>query len=187
MESPGQRLAKQTMCILPLVLVMLLGLGKIFVGLEREKPVVFLVMMVGGSAVVAFLLASNYPRRTPAGNRLINNFRARFKNPDAWMHEPSVVPPAKLNEPGLSGHKEASVAYQSVQPDLALLAAIHGMTMMNGLSLGINDPFYQTLGRQIHGTNGSGTGGDVGPIDSGCGGDGGGGGCGSGCGGCGGD
>lgn len=186
-ESPGQRLAKQTMCILPLALVMVLGMGKIFIGMEREKPVVFLVMMVGAAAVFAFLLASNYPRRTPAGNRLINDFRARFKNPDSWMHEPSPTPPTKLNEPSSSGQSETTAASQSAQPDLALLAAIHGMTMMNGLSLGINDPFYQTLGRQIHGANGSSTGGDVGPIDSGCGGDGGGGGCGSGCGGCGGD
>jgi uncharacterized protein (TIGR04222 family) len=189
-ESPGQRLAKQTMSALPLVLVTLLGLGKIFVGFEREKPVLFLVIMVGASVVFTFLLVKNYPRRTPAGNRMTDDYRKRFKDLDAWMREPEATEIRKPDGKAMASQAGAvpdSGAYLSPQPDLAFFAAIHGMTMMNSMTLGVEDTFYRSLGRQVQGPTGGSDGGDVTSTSSGCGSDGGGGGCGSGCGGCGGD
>ncbi len=153
-------------CLLPLGLLLIAGIAKLFIGISRDKPVIFLAGLLLVTVLVLFALPSSAPRLTDSGKRLLDALRGENE-----LTRSSKSRPTQLGEnlPLLS----SSVALfgPMILAPLPLYAAIH-----------------QDLDR-IHkrsATNGS-TG-----CSSGCtpgcggGGDGGGGGCGSGCGGCGG-
>ena len=169
MLSRGQRSQIQLITAAPLVLMMLIGVAKVFIGLERERPVAFLVIALVMSLIVMCVVLSKIARRTPAGEA-------------AWkqMAKPAMAPRLKESEPTLpeAGHLAA------------MAVALAGTSALAGAGY---EPLYQTVHRpQASSSSGCGS---SGCGSSGCGasgcsggaGDGGGGGDGgSGCGGCGG-
>ena len=162
MLSSGQRSQIQLITAAPLVLMMVIGVAKVFIGLERERPVAFLVIALVMSLIVMCLVLSMIARRTPAGEA-------------AWkqMTKPAMAPRLKESEPAL--------------PEAGYLAsmavALAGTSALAGAGY---EPLYQTVHRpQAASSSGCGSSGCGASGCGGGGGDGGGDG-GSGCGGCGG-
>jgi uncharacterized protein (TIGR04222 family) len=155
MLSNSQRSQIQLITLAPLVLMMLIGVLKVFVGLERERPVVVLVFALVISLIVMCVVLSMIARRTPAGEV-------------AWkkMAKPAMAPLLNEGEPALpqTGH-------------LAAMAVALAGT--NALAVAGYEPLYHTLhSPQASSSSGCGGGGDSGGGDGGggCGGCGGGGG-----------
>ncbi len=152
---------------LPLFALFLIGLIKVFIGIDREKPVILLGFLLLATLVTAFVLAKGVARLTSAGEFLLGRLRSPFNGMAAGGNAPQPAMPA---------------------PDLLLLST--GLALMGpailpayGHPLGMDKAFQQDL-------NAMGSPPSSGGCSSGCGGDGGGGdggGCGGGCGGCGGD
>ena len=98
MLSSGQRSQIQLIVAAPLVLMMLIGVAKVFIGLERERPVAFLVMALVVSLIVLCVVLSKVARRTPAGEA-------------AWkqMAKPAMAPRLQESAPALpeAGHLAA--------------------------------------------------------------------------------
>lgn len=138
--------------------VFLLGLEKVSVGVGRDKPVLFLLVLIGVNIFIAVLCLTKRPLRTVLGDRELARWRANGA---------ALKTNFQYNSRGLSGS------------DVAMAYALFG-----GVSLGLLDPFNTARSAlRPSPTTGVGCGGGVG----GCGGgDSGGGGCGGGCGGCGG-
>jgi uncharacterized protein (TIGR04222 family) len=162
MLSSGQRSQIQLITAAPLVLMMVIGVAKVFIGLERERPVAFLVIALVMSLIVMCVVLSKIARRTPAGEA-------------AWkqMAKPAMAPRLKESEPAL--------------PEAGYLAsmavALAGTSALAGAGY---EPLYQTVHRpQAASSSGCGSSGCGASGCGGGGGDGGGDG-GSGCGGCGG-
>ena len=150
--------------VLPFFVLILLGVIKIFIGIDREKPVILLVIFLFITLFVAIAMANSLRRLTPAGEGLLERLR-----------EPYARKPA-ISDGGA--------------PDLLMLST--GLALMGpsilpayGHPLGMEKAFIQDL-------NHMGPVSSSGGCSSGCGSDSGGGGgggdgCGGGCGGCGGD
>lgn len=164
MLSRGQRSQVQLITAAPLVLMMLIGVAKVFIGLERERPVAFLVIALVVSLIVLCVVLSKVARRTPAGEA-------------AWkrMAKPAMAPRLKESEPALP-----EAGYLA-----AMAVAVAGTHALAGAGY---EPLYQTVHRPKDWSSGGC--GSSGCGASGCGGggggDSGGGDGGGGCGGCGG-
>lgn len=143
--------------------LLLLGVVKVAVGLERHKPVEFLVV-ASIATLAAMIWAAMAPRQSLAARHLLANLRAQHRD------------------------RLADSA-----PDLVLLAGLFGAVALTGSELATYKKVWRSSAAQGDGGGcGSGCGGGVGDSGCGGGGDGGGGdagggGCGGGgCGGCGG-
>ncbi len=64
---------------IPVVVLLLLGISKIFVGISRGKPVGFLVVMCILTVIFACLLLAK-PHRTRFGDRTLNYYRLSYSN-----------------------------------------------------------------------------------------------------------
>lgn len=154
--------------VLPLVLVTGIGAIKIFVGLSREKPVIFLVVLTALAAFAVVKLLRWQILRTPAGNRMLKSLQSA----NAALQTTSATKHAKL-----SGE------------DVALSLALFGTGVLVGPSLaGLQTALMPSTttnsgwGGWFNSSCGS-SGCSSGSCGSSCGG-----GCGGGgCGGCGGD
>lgn len=140
---------------IPLLAVIGTGLAKAVVGVERDRPVTFLVILLIFSAVTTVYRVVRVNRRTPAGQT-------------AWKE----VRAANPTKPVRSGQDLLSIDPTAA----ALLVAIGG-------SAALKIPALGELHQAIH-RHGADTGGGCGTSGCGAGGCGGGG-CGGGCGGCG--
>jgi uncharacterized protein (TIGR04222 family) len=161
LESTESASAARWMPTLLMVTVVTIGVVKIVVGIDRNKPVAFLVVLTISAAIIAWLFARRITR-TLRGNRLLARLRAehlRLKNPKELVAQPVELWPLGL---GLFGLAALSAAPESA-------ASLYRWMYPRGASVGSG----------CAGTHGCGGGGG-----GGCGG--GGGGCGGGCGGCGG-
>ncbi|MAT71905.1 MAG: hypothetical protein CMJ58_20570 [Planctomycetaceae bacterium] len=135
-----------------------LGVMKIFVGLDRHKPVLFLVLMCVATAVLAVLFMRPV-MRTRRGARLLRQLQRD--------HRPL---------------KDDRQFYSLDEPQQALAMGLFGLSMLS-IAPGMTAELYQWMFPRN-----SGGGWSSGGCSAGCGGGGcGGGGCGGGCGGCGGD
>lgn len=149
--------------ILPGLTVLLLGGAKISVGMERDKPVAFLIVGCVVLAGILFYVFLRPPRRTRQGERLLQQAIAK--------HQELAV-----REPADDRHAEPEM--------VAMGVALFGTSLLAGGSLALLHDYWPKP------QSGWQAGGCTGGCGSGCGGDGGGcggGGCGGGCGGCGGD
>jgi uncharacterized protein (TIGR04222 family) len=143
-----------------MVLPLLLAVPKIYLGIQREKPVAFLEMAAIGTAVVAFLFLLRIPFRTPAGDASLKQYQTWYQT---WL----AKQPTDMH---------------TLRPDeMGMMIGLFGAGM---LASGPLLPLHRVLS---HYSGGGGCGGIGGSFDSGGdGGCGGNGGCGGGCGGCGG-
>lgn len=153
----------------PLVLLAVIGIAKIFVGLNRDRPVFFLIVAVSITALVAWLVRSPGRERTKSGEAALQRHR--------MVHE-----------------SEASGSGMDLAMMSMGLALMGPQVLATYADPEWSDPDFQ---RDLHAFQkpaSNGSGGDGGNTGASCGGDSGGGGgdsggssCGgSGCGGCGG-
>ncbi len=148
--------SSQWIPVVAMLLTTSIGWAKLVVGVERNKPVGFLVAMLVVSTIIAALFFMR-PHRTRAGDQLLSKLRQQH---------------ARLPRSCASGESLSAT-------DIALMAGLFGMGGLVGSELApLNEAWKYRKGP-------SSDGGGVANI-AGCGGDGGGGGCGGGCGGCGG-
>ncbi len=149
---------------MPLVFLMGIGIIKVFIGIEREKPVLFLLMLLLVSLIITIVVIRRTPRLTIPGRNMLEGLRARHADSEQQALRGQPLP-----------QQDASIVFSLLGP-----ACLIGM----GAQLGI-DPL---LGAHLR-TAGANQGGGGGcSASSGCSSDGGGdSGCGGGgCGGCGG-
>ncbi|MDB5328049.1 MAG: hypothetical protein JWM57_3618 [Phycisphaerales bacterium] len=93
-------------------LVLLGGIAKIFVGVSRNRPVSFLVMLCLAT-VVAFVLLLRGPSRTSAGNAVLRRLRARVAKP-AYRQSPDDGQVALLGMAAFVDHANYDVLRTSM-------------------------------------------------------------------------
>lgn len=155
-----QRSHLQFVAAFPILLLMTTGVMKFIVGLNRGKPVMFLVFFLIASVIILALRLTFLRRRTQAGEA-------------AWSQLKVMQPPS---------HLKSSMDFARMEPAAAALAV--AMIGSSALATPTYQPLYDTIHRRGAGADSSGGGcGSSGCGSGGCGG----GGCGGGgCGGCGG-
>lgn len=62
--------------MLPMLVLMAIGAVKVAVGIARDKPVIYLVILIFFTFIVAALVAANTKKLTPAGEGLLARLRA---------------------------------------------------------------------------------------------------------------
>lgn len=148
---------------LPLIFLLLIGLMKLMVGISRGKPVVFLMILLFVTLIVAVMVGSNAKRLTPAGESLLERMRTSHPSasldgmPDLQMMSLGI---ALLGASAIGSYSHAMGIDATLQKDLSRMGATDSSSGGGGCSSGCG--------------GGSGDGGG----SSGCGG--------GGCGGCGG-
>lgn len=147
--------------IVPLILLLIIGGIKLLIGLDRERPIILLVMCMVATFVTIIILLNYRKFLTPAGEEVLAGMRQRL------------------------------VGTEKNSENLSQTVALMGVAGVFGYShlLAMDEGMRKDLTAMSHSpTNGGGSGGcsTSGGCSSGCGGGGGGGGCGGGCGGCGG-
>lgn len=161
-ESPSSFRRLRWMAGLPVVAVMLLGTGKVFVGVSRDRPIAFLIAFLIISLVFLLWRVTRLPHRTTSGEELWKKLRER-----------PPVTAAQFERNGLMGDPA----------QVALLVALGGYQT---LQLPAYSTLHSALRRRDDGIVWSNDTGGGCSSGSGCG-SGGSSGCGSsGCGGCGG-
>lgn len=148
--------------VLPLLFLIPLGVIKVIIGVDRERPVILLGLFLLVTLIVAISLAKGIKRLTPAGQGVLDRMREPFSG--------RVVDHGK--------------------PDLLMLStglALMGPSILSayGHPLGMEKAFMQDLNHMGAVPSSGGCSSGCGSDSGGGGGDGGGG-CGGGCGGCGG-
>lgn len=165
--SSGERLSRGMATAGPTGLVLLVGLARCALGISRDRPIGFLVILSLITAVMGLVFLFSFPRKTRLGDQYISQLEAKFPKP------------AKSRKPTTTDSKEQDQAFDPVMAS-PFLAAVYGSMLMSEISTGEDAEFYSSLNSQVS------------PAPSGSlfdgvgGGDGGGAGCGGGCGGCGG-
>ncbi len=177
-SAPSNRRMQQFASITPLAVVIALGIPKAWLGVQRDRPIGFLVIMLIACAIASFALFKSVPRRTALGDKYLDELKKRFSKPAskfseeaAWSDDSVESKPKRLEQ----------------NEDIPMYAAIYGASVLGVVSMNHDALFYQSLSTQTTASSDSFLGsGDT--SSSGCGGDSGGdaGGCGGGCGGCGG-
>lgn len=83
--------------VMPLIALGVLGLLKLVIGIARDKPVMFLVMLLFLTLIVTCVVYAQVPRLTAAGEALLAHLRGRNEaarrtssQPDEWS--PELVP-----------------------------------------------------------------------------------------------
>ena len=147
--------------VLPLFGLILLGVIKVMIGIDREKPVIILAVFLIITLIVAVAMARGIKRLTPAGEGLLERMRQPFSG--------------RVVDHGT--------------PDLLMLStglALMGPSILSayGHPLGMEKAFVQDMNQMGAAPSSGGCSSGCGSDSGGGGGDGGG--CGSGCGGCGG-
>lgn len=154
LQVPEARLLSGVAAVAPMLLVLSLGFAKMFAGVERDRSVGFLLILVVIGVVVLVCTIGAVPRRTRAGDAVLDSLR--------------------------QAHAALEVAARSrgsalAPRDLSMAVGLFGVTVLQwtqwaGLGLMLT-PVSSSAGSMSSGSScGSGGGGD--------------GGCGGGCGGC---
>ncbi len=162
--SSSRRRRLQSLAAFPFLLLMGIGAAKVMVGLGRDKPVFFLVMLLILTLVVLLYRVHGVARRTPAGQAVWKRLRENFPLPGRGSQLPA-------------GMSEGNA-------HLTNLVAVHGLAAAALLGMPDLRPALMTgrMDSANSGSGGCGSGGGCssssGGGDSGCGG--------GGCGGCGG-
>jgi uncharacterized protein (TIGR04222 family) len=156
--TPGQLFKVQFVSSLPLLLLFILGLIKIGIGLDRERPVEFLILLSFVTLVVFILWLAKPPLRTRQGQKVLNDLR-----------ESSAA---------LRTTARRSVAMLAPE-DLGLAVGLFGLAAltdgpMTALAMALKPPPSANSGGCSSGGCGSGGGGCGGGGGGGCGGCGGG-------------
>lgn len=158
-ESFSSYLLPRSSSVLVMLAVLALGLGRIYVGLERDKPVGFLIALSILVMVITWMMMRK-PRLTTKGKQVLVHLQQDFK-------KSGLLPaPERSNEPVRSAH------------DIGMSVALFGVAAMSTqmLDANIEDLLIHDQSR-AWGDGGSYSGG-CGGGGGGCGGGGGGGGCG---------
>jgi uncharacterized protein (TIGR04222 family) len=77
LTSREQRRNIQLLTMLPYLLLFAFGAGKVMVGIARDRPVAFLVLLLAATAVLAFIRWAHVDQRTRAGQAALADARRR--------------------------------------------------------------------------------------------------------------
>ena len=72
-----ERKSASTTTTLPLLLLVFLGVAKVGIGLMRDKPVLFLVLLLGLTVILMISMSGLIPRLTPSGERMLDKMRLK--------------------------------------------------------------------------------------------------------------
>ncbi|RYD25702.1 MAG: TIGR04222 domain-containing membrane protein, partial [Verrucomicrobiaceae bacterium] len=146
--TPGERAGLGFKAVLPLLGLMALGLVKLGIGLVREKPVIFLIVALVLTFIVAVALAAGIRFLTPGGELTLKKLR-ESREPDFNTLQPN--PETMTTSLALMG-PAAMAGYAFLMPDqpgfrreLAQMGGSSGAASSGGSSSGCG------------GTNGCGT------------------------------
>jgi uncharacterized protein (TIGR04222 family) len=160
--TPSERLAVRAIGVLPFLAVIGLGVAKIFVGVERNKPVGFLVIGVFMTVALFFILLDIAAGITPKGKKfLLSMKQAASQNQLQKILE--AESPITPTDEGIKA--------------MSLGVALYGAGFANNIGFSEISRINREFVLGMSPSSGSGCGGDSGCGDGGCGG----------CGGCGGD
>ncbi|MGB7157100.1 MAG: TIGR04222 domain-containing membrane protein [Tepidisphaeraceae bacterium] len=166
--DPMRRMVRHVVPVILMIGLLLLGIAKVVVGVNRGRPVGFLVALCIVTAIVAIVFAIRSSHRTRRGSRLLQ----RLKREHAALHATATVAPSRMG-----------------YADIALAYALYGPIVLSmGPLADLNHAMKprRSGGSGCGGSSGSSCGGSSSSCGSGssCGGGGGCGGCGGGgCGG----
>lgn len=118
-----QKARAQTLPVIIMVMVLLFGAIKVLVGLSRNRPVGFLFVLCGLTALIAFLFYKSPPHRTKDGDRTLE----RLKRENAALESTAKSNPERL-----------------AAGDVALAMALFGMT-----ALAFTDESWSALRQQL--------------------------------------
>ncbi len=104
-----------------------IGVAKVVVGISRDRPVLFLVMMVAALVIVMFALMSRRLHRTRAGDEAIENMKNRYRR-EAMIAQSQAGPPADTAPDARRGPAPA-MAYGGFDP-ITMMVALYGMNML---------------------------------------------------------
>ncbi|XZE55007.1 TIGR04222 domain-containing membrane protein [Planctomycetaceae bacterium SH139] len=170
-SSASEKLSRGLTSAGPIGLLLLLGIARCAVGVTRDRPVGFLVVLliVTGITFIAFWVS--FPRRTRLGDQFIKRLQDQY--PKSKRDKKEID---DLNNKGYETTPEM---------DAPFLMGLYGAAFMSQFAIGEDASFYNSLKSQAGNMSGGDGGAIFGGSDGGGGGGCGGGGCG-GCGGCGG-
>jgi len=169
--SPARRAAVRFIPLIGLMLLMAIGVAKVWVGLERNHPVGFLVLLLVATGVTLVCAARFVPRATAAGSKWVFELRDRHA---------ALRTTLRSDQPGPQEPEDVALAVGLWGP--AVLTAGMFAALAAGLA-----PLKASANSGVASmSSATGCGGDPGGGDAGGGGCGGGGCGGGGCGGCGG-
>lgn len=106
---PTQSEANRGGCliILPMLFLVVFGAAKVWVGITRDKPVLFLIALIVVTVVVAAVVASRKKRLTPAGEKLLLRMRAERETPGDTLAAVALFGAGWAGDPMLAGLDEA--------------------------------------------------------------------------------
>lgn len=92
---------------LPLFALMVFGGVKVAVGISRDKPVIFLIILIVITCIVAAILAANTKKLTPAGEELLRRMRAGREAQGDALCSVALFGAAWSGDPSLAGLDDA--------------------------------------------------------------------------------
>lgn len=161
LPNHGIRMARQLLLILAIALLVGVALIKISIGVSRERPVTFLVILMVIAVVVTFIVWS--PRLTERGQAALEDIQSLY-----------------------SGLKDRAISLRAggATAEAVMLAAVFGIAALEADAFAFTKTLFPKAVASSGGSCGSSCGSSCSSSSS-CGSSCGGGGCGGGCGGCG--
>lgn len=89
--------------ILPMLALMVLGAVKVYAGFTRDKPVMYLIVLLVITCIVAAILAAHWKKLTPGGEELLARMRAGREAQGDPLCSVAVFGAAWTGDPNLSG------------------------------------------------------------------------------------
>jgi len=157
--TSDERGTARFLAVMPLVFLMIFGCIKLALGLSRDKPVLFLIVLLAVTLIAAIVVARSVGKLTPTGEAFLQRSRLDHER----------------------RREESAPELEPLSNNVALFgtAALIGMPLFSDIRTDLDRHLSQAASSQAA----SGCSSGCGTTSSGCGGDSGGGGCG----GCGGD
>lgn len=89
--------------ILPLFALTVFGAVKVYIGITRDKPVMYLVILIAITCIVAAIVAAHKKKLTPGGEELLSRMRAAREAQSDTLCSVSLFGAGWSGDPSLSG------------------------------------------------------------------------------------
>jgi len=110
------RLQNAALSLLPIGLVMAVGIEKVIVGISRDRPVAFLIVLLVISTIVTLVFLANRPARSRKGDHVLNDIRE-----------------------GMAGFKAIATHNEASAVDYATAVALFGIPVLAG------SPYFSSM------------------------------------------
>jgi len=89
--TAGERGKASFVIMVPFLLVAAFGLCKVFIGLDRDRPVGFLVLFLIATVITGIILAAKLKYLTAAGQRMLDTFRTNWRSQGSPRSSPDEI------------------------------------------------------------------------------------------------